>query len=97
MTQAEYESLAFSYPASWDDDATGNLWEGVALWRLVALVDDGDNTTFSDAMASAGYNVRVIAADDYSYTFPSQEVAAMTTSFWPTNWMEPPCRPRSTL
>jgi DMSO/TMAO reductase YedYZ molybdopterin-dependent catalytic subunit len=75
MTQAEFESLASSHPVSWDDNATGNLWEGVALWRLVALVDDGDNTTFSDAMASAGYNVRVIAADGYSYTFPSQDVA----------------------
>jgi len=75
MTQVDFETLASSYPASWDDNATGNVWSGVALWRLVALVDDGDNTTFSDAMASAGYNVRVIAADDYSYTFPSQEVA----------------------
>jgi len=75
MKQVDFETLASSYPASWDDNATGNVWSGVALWRLVALVDDGDNTTFSDAMASAGYNVRVIAADDYGYTFPSQEVA----------------------
>ena len=74
MTQAEFESLASSYPVSWDDSA-GSLWDGVALWRLVALVDDGDDTTFSDAMASAGYNVRVVGADGYSYTFPSQEVA----------------------
>lgn len=75
MTQAEYESLASSYPVAWDDNVTGNLWEGVALWRLITLVDDSDNTTFSDAMASAGYNIRVIAADGYSYTFPSQDVA----------------------
>jgi hypothetical protein len=75
MTQAEFESLASSYPVGWDDNATGNLWDGVALWRLIALVDDGDDTTFSDAMASAGYSVKVIGADDYSYTFPSQEVA----------------------
>ncbi len=75
LTQAEFEDLASSYPVIWNDNATGNLWEGVALWRLIALVDDGDSTTFSDAMASAGYNVRVVAADDYSYTFPSQDVA----------------------
>ena len=75
MTQAEFESLASAYPVGWDDNATGSLWEGVALWRLVALVDDGDSATFSDAMASAGYNVRVIGADGYSYTFTSQEVA----------------------
>jgi DMSO/TMAO reductase YedYZ molybdopterin-dependent catalytic subunit len=75
MTQGEFENLALSYPVSWDDMATDNVWSGVALWRLVALVDDGDDTTFSDAMASAGYNVKVIAADGYSYTFPSLEVA----------------------
>ena len=27
MTQAEFESLASSYPVGWDDNATGNLWE----------------------------------------------------------------------
>jgi hypothetical protein len=75
MTQTEFEGLASSYPVSWDDNATGNLWSGVALWRVIALVDDGDDTTFSDAMASAGYNVKVIGADGYSYTFPSQDVA----------------------
>jgi len=75
LTQTEFESLRSAYPASWDDNATGSLWEGVTLWRLVALVDDGDNTTFSDAMAAAGYNVRVVGADGYSYTFPSQDVA----------------------
>jgi DMSO/TMAO reductase YedYZ molybdopterin-dependent catalytic subunit len=75
MAHVEFESLASSYPVGWDDNATGNLWDGVALWRLVALVDDGDNTTFSEAMASAGYDVAVIGADGYSYTFSSQEVA----------------------
>jgi DMSO/TMAO reductase YedYZ molybdopterin-dependent catalytic subunit len=72
VTQTEFEGLA---SVGWDDNATGNLWSGVALWRLVALVDDGDDTTFSDAMASAGYTVRVIGADGYNYTFPSQDVA----------------------
>ena len=75
LTQAEFEGLASSYPVSWDDNATGGRWEGVALWRLIALVDDGDDATFSDAMAAAGYNVRVVGADGYSYTFSSQEVA----------------------
>ena len=75
MTQAEFGSLASSYPVSWDDNATGKVWSGVALWRVMALVDDSDNTTFNDAMASAGYDIKVIAADGYSYTFPSQDVA----------------------
>jgi hypothetical protein len=72
LTQGEFEGLA---SVIWDDETTDNVWSGVALWRVIALVDDSDNTTFSDAMASAGYNVKVIAADGYSYTFPSQDVA----------------------
>lgn len=75
MTQAEFKGLASSYPTSWDDNASGDVWTGVALWRVIALVDDGDNTTFSDVLASAGYDVKVIGADGYSYTFPSQDVA----------------------
>ena len=75
MTQADFESLASSYPVGWDDNATGNLWSGVALWRVIALVDDADNTTFNDALAAAGYDVKVVGADGYSYTFPSQDVA----------------------
>ena len=75
MTQAEFEALASSHPASWDDSATGNLWSGVALWRLAALVDDSDNTTFNDALAATGYEVEVIGADGYSYTFASADIA----------------------
>lgn len=75
VAQPDYEALACAYPVSWDDTVNGNLWSGVALWRLVALVDDGDQSTFSDAMAAAGYNVRLIGADGYSYTFPSQDIA----------------------
>lgn len=76
-TQTEFESLAASYPVSWDDSANSNLWSGVALWRLVALIDDGDPATFNDTMATAGYTVAVIAADGYSYTFPSTDIARM--------------------
>jgi len=75
MTQAEFEGLASSYPVSWDDNATGNVWSGVALWRVIALVDDGDNTTFNDAQAASGYDVEVIGADGYSYTFSSTDIA----------------------
>jgi hypothetical protein len=74
MAQGEFVGLASVYPAIWNDNVSGE-WSGVALWRLVALVDDGDTSTFSDAMASSGYDVKVIGADGYSYTFSSQEVA----------------------
>ena len=75
MTQAEFEGLASSYPVSWDDNATGNLWSGVALWRVIALVDDSDNTTFNDAQAASGYDVEIIGGDGYSYTFSSTDIA----------------------
>jgi len=75
MMQTEFEALAASYPVSWDDSANSNLWDGVALWRLIALIDDGDPATFSDTLAASGYDVQVIAADGYSYTFSSAEIA----------------------
>ena len=75
MTQTDFETLASSYPVSWDDSGTGNQWSGIALWRLVALIDDGDPSTFNDAQAASGYDVQVIASDGYSYTFPSADIA----------------------
>ena len=75
MTQADFEGLASSYPVGWDDSASSNTWSGVALWRVIALVDDGDNTTFNDAVAAGGYDVKVIGADGYYYTLPSADIA----------------------
>lgn len=48
LTQSQLEQMATDHPASYTDN-TSNVWSGVALWRLVALVDDADNTTFNSA------------------------------------------------
>ena len=51
-------------------DASGT-WSGVALWRILARVDDADPSTFSDSAADLGYNVTVLASDGYSKVFTS--------------------------
>ena len=54
-------------------DNTGT-WGGVALWRIVGLVDDDDPETFNSALAAEGYGIKV-SAPDYYYVFDSAAVA----------------------
>ena len=73
MPRAEFETKAAANPLSYaDGDGT---WEGMALWRLVAEVDDGDPATFNDALAADGYDIKIIASDGYSRTFASADIA----------------------
>ena len=67
VSQAEFEAMAAANPAVYTDPSTGDNWTGVALWRLIALVDDADPATFNDALASV-YSVAMTAADDYTKT-----------------------------
>lgn len=58
-------------------DANG-AWEGMPLWRLVGYVDDGNehgDVAFNRTLLDPGYTITVIAADGYSKTFSSAEVA----------------------
>ncbi len=73
VSQAEFEADVAANPASWDDG--GNIWQGLALWRLAAKVDDDDPETFNDELATSGYDVIVIAADGYNKTFASADMA----------------------
>ena len=58
ITQAQFEAMAAANPSEeFTDPSTGHAWKGVALWRLIALVDDGDSATFNDALASM-YSIR---------------------------------------
>jgi len=68
MTNTEFESMVAANPASWAQDAN-NTWNGLALWRLIAKVDDDDPETFNDFLAAIGYNVRITASDGYNKTF----------------------------
>ena len=64
VTQAEFEAMAAANPSNTYTDSDNNTWRGVALWRLIALVDDGDPATFNDALASV-YSIKLTAADGY--------------------------------
>ena len=57
--------------ASWTDDKAQE-WVGVPLYYFVGSVDDEishEGPAFNYALADAGYNVDVIAADGYTATF----------------------------
>lgn len=67
VTQAEFEAMAAATPSNTYTDSDNNTWRGVALWRVIALVDDGDPATFNSALASV-YSIKLTAADGFSKT-----------------------------
>ncbi len=67
--RVNFEALAHGNRLTFTD-ASGT-WSGIALWRILARVDDSDPTTFNDGAADLGYNVTVAAADGYSKMFTS--------------------------
>ncbi len=74
MPDTEFEALAAAHPVSWTDGMS-NLWSGVSLWRLIALVDDADPASFNDTFAAAGYSVQIMASDGFSRQFSSADIA----------------------
>jgi DMSO/TMAO reductase YedYZ molybdopterin-dependent catalytic subunit len=81
MRQAEFDSAVLcphiGHGVVYTDTA-GDVWEGLPLWLLVGWVDDDiahGPDSFNDDLAALGYQVKVIASDDYSYTFHIWDVA----------------------
>jgi DMSO/TMAO reductase YedYZ molybdopterin-dependent catalytic subunit len=63
----------------WTDDY-GDVWGGVPLWLLVAMVDDDPDVgpyhfNFNDDLAAQNYEVNVIAGDGWSATLDSAAIA----------------------
>lgn len=93
VTKAYFEQgLACSssgHQVTWTDDkgtpedtSDDDVWGGVPLWLLVAMVDDdpdvGDeHINFNDELAAQDYEIKVIAGDGWSTTLSS---AAITRS-----------------
>jgi hypothetical protein len=83
VTKAYFEE-GLACPSSdhqvfWTDDY-GDVWGGVPLWLLVAMVDDDpdvgpDHFNFNDDLASQHYEVNVIAGDGWSATLDSADIA----------------------
>jgi hypothetical protein len=63
-------------PVTYTED--NNTWSGMPLWMLVGQVDDTNKhgvDSFNDALAATNYQIKITAADGYSYTFYSTDVA----------------------
>jgi hypothetical protein len=75
ISQAEFEAMAAATPSNEYTDGDGNVWKGVALWRLIALVDDGNPGTFNNGLYSV-YSVNLVAADGYSKTIAPADFPA---------------------
>ncbi len=60
-----------------DDELVDHTYAGIPLWVLIAAVDGEDlyHYEFNDTLAEAGYDVKVIASDDYNTTFSIDDVA----------------------
>ncbi len=81
LTQAEFEDGFKCHDGSYTD-ASDQVWTGIPLWYLVAVVDDleaGNHWTLNDARAAEGYTVRVTAADGFNATFSSTDIARNDT------------------
>ncbi|MBN1149024.1 MAG: molybdopterin-dependent oxidoreductase [Anaerolineales bacterium] len=65
------------HQAAWSDDQA-QQWVGVPLWLLAGRVDDEikhDGPAFYQALADAGYNIELVAADGYSVVLESDNVS----------------------
>ena len=75
INQSQFEALAAAYPVSYTNTTSGNVYAGVALWRLIALVDDGDPTTFNTTLAASGYTIKLSDITNYNGSISSTAFA----------------------
>ncbi|MHA1197808.1 MAG: hypothetical protein ACTSQF_00425 [Candidatus Heimdallarchaeaceae archaeon] len=57
------------------EDGRTNTYEGLALWRILALFDDDDPHTFNETLASSGYSVILKNALNESIILDSIDVS----------------------
>ena len=80
MPQTWFENgVACGHLGSTYTDGSGNIWSGMPLMYPCGIVDDTTNVhgsgAFNNALATAGYDVKVISSNGDSYTFQSTVVA----------------------
>ena len=75
ITQTQFEAMASAHPSTVITETSGpTQYRGVALWRLVALVDDADPSTLNSTLASS------ISIQGYST--PAYNSTALTSAQW---------------
>jgi DMSO/TMAO reductase YedYZ molybdopterin-dependent catalytic subunit len=77
MSKTAFEEGVACHSVSYTD-YKNRTWEGIPLWYLMGRVDDTvthGSGAFNDTLADAGYDVTVIAGDEYSKTFNSTYLA----------------------
>ena len=81
-TYKAFRALAAAHPLTWvddnktpDDPSDDVTYTGVALWRLVARVDDANPGSFNATLAAKDYSIQVIGLDGFTATFTSSSVA----------------------
>jgi len=75
LTQAQVEAMVTANPVGYVSGT--DTWSGVALYRLIALVDDGDPATFNSALASV-YSIKLTAVDGYAKTIAPADYGNFT-------------------
>jgi hypothetical protein len=77
LSKLNFETMAAAHPSNIITEVKSGvttLWKGVAVWRLVALVDDGEPTTLNSILAS------VISVQGHST--PVYASTALTSDQW---------------
>ena len=57
------------------EDGRTNTYEGLALWRIIALFDDSDPYTFNETLASTGYSIILRNENDETITLNSTDIS----------------------
>lgn len=83
VTRAYFEDglacASSSHHVTWTD-ADENVWGGVPLWLLAAMVDDNPDIgnkhfNFNEELAALDYEIKIIAGDGWSTTLSSKDIA----------------------
>ena len=77
LDRSTFESCSGCHGVNWVDECD-RKWRGMPLWLLAGTVDDNNthgSGAFNNTLADAGYDVTVIAGDNYRKTFSSTDLA----------------------
>ncbi len=74
LTKEQFEALCTPENTLTWISAENDTYSGIALWRLVALVD-GSGGSFDNGLAGTNYTVKITSCNDSYLLFPSTEMA----------------------